>query len=267
MKEQALVLVRGIDDPGLAVNRLREYLQCLVLRTLHESEAFTSMAFVGGTALRFLHDLPRFSEDLDFSLLSAGNCMGREWMTRVKRDLAFAGFQVDVTWNERHVVNVGWVRVAGILHEADLAATPAEKLSIKVEIDTNPPNGARIEKRVVTRYVTFLLPYHDLPSLMAGKIAAVLTRKYAKGRDWYDLAWYLSRRPPVAPNLDLLGSALEQAQGRGRSEAADWPSLVRKRLEALDVDAIARDVRPFLERPEEASLLTRDNFVGLLQRS
>jgi hypothetical protein len=267
VKEQALALVRGIDDPGLAVNRLREYLQCLVLRTLHESEAFTAMAFRGGTALRFLHDLPRFSEDLDFSLLSSGGCAGREWMTRVKRNLAFAGFQVDVTWNERHAVQVGWVRIAWLLREAGLAAMPAEKLSIKVEIDTNPPKGARTEKRVVTRYVTFLLHHHDLPSLMAGKIAAVLTRKYTKGRDWYDLAGYLSHRPPVAPNLELLGSALEQAWGGGHGDAADWRSLVRERLAALDVDAVARDVRPFLERPEEARLLTRDNLAGLLQRS
>jgi predicted nucleotidyltransferase component of viral defense system len=121
MKEQALALVRGIDDPGLAANRLREYLQCLVLRTLHESEAFTTMAFVGGTALRLLHDLPRFSEDLAFSLLSAGGCAGREWMTRVKRDLAFAGFPVDGTWNERHAVHVGWVRIARLLTRENLA--------------------------------------------------------------------------------------------------------------------------------------------------
>ncbi len=149
--------------------------------------------------------------------------------------------------------------------DTGLAGMPTEKLSIKVEIDTNPPNGARTEKHVVTRYVTFLLHHHDLPSLMARKIAAVLTRKYTKGRDWYDLVWYLSHRPPVAPNLELLGSALEQARGRGHDDAADWPSLVRERLAALDMDAVARDVRPFLERPEEARLLTRDNLARLLQ--
>ena len=136
-------------------------------------------------------------------------------MTRVKRDLAFAGFQVDVTWNERHVVQVGWVRIAGLLHEAGLAAMPAEKLSIKVEIDTNPPHGARTEKRVVTRYVTFLLHHHDLPSLMAGKIAAVLTRKYTKGRDWYDLAWYLSHRPPVRAESRAAGQRARAGAGPG----------------------------------------------------
>ena len=64
MKEEALALVRGVTDPGQALNRLREYLQVFVLRSFHESEAFRPLAFVGGTALRFLHGLPRFSEDL-----------------------------------------------------------------------------------------------------------------------------------------------------------------------------------------------------------
>ena len=70
MIDQALALAREQEDPGLALNLLREYLQSLVLRSLHESEAFRALAFVGGTALRFLHGLPRFSQDLDFSLLS-----------------------------------------------------------------------------------------------------------------------------------------------------------------------------------------------------
>jgi predicted nucleotidyltransferase component of viral defense system len=265
MKEQALALVRAMDDPGLAVNRLREYLQCLVLRSLHECEAFQAMAFVGGTALRFLHGLTRFSEDLDFSLTSPESGAGRDWMTRIKRDLSLAGFDLDVTWNERDVLQVGWVRVAGLLSEAGLSAMAAEKLSIKIEIDTRPPAGARSEKRLVTRHVTFLLKYYDLPSLMAGKLHAVLTRKYTKGRDWYDLAWYLSHRPSVAPNLVLLGNALGQTQGPELHDPANWAALVRDRLAGLDVDAVARDVRPFLEQPQDTALLTRDNLMGLLE--
>ena len=92
MKEQALTLVRGVTDPGQALNRLREYLQALVLRSFHESEAFRPLAFVGGTAHRFLYGLPRFSEDLDFSLVSADGYAGKKWMAKVKRDLTLAGF-------------------------------------------------------------------------------------------------------------------------------------------------------------------------------
>ena len=264
MKEEALALVRGVSDPGQALNRLREYLQAFVLRSFHESEAFRPLAFVGGTALRFLHNLPRFSEDLDFSLVSAEGYAGKEWMAKVKRDLTLAGFSPEVTWNDRKVVHTGWVRVDGILHDAGLSAMPAEKLAIKLEIDTRPPTGARCERRVVTRHVTFLVQHCDLPSLLAGKLHAVITRKYAKGRDWYDLMWYLSQRPPVVPNLPLLQNALDQTQGAGRHDARSWGTLVRERLGRIDTNAIAEDVQPFLERPKDAELLTRENLLGLL---
>ena len=264
MKEQALALIRGVTDPGQALNRLREYLQALVLRSFHESEAFRPLAFVGDSALRFLHGLPRFSEDLDFSLVSVDGFAGKEWMAKVKRDLTLAGFSPEVTWNDRKAVHAGWVRVAGILHNAGLSAMPAEKLAVKVEIDTRPPVGARCERRVVTRHVTFLLQHYDRSSLLAGKLHAAITRKYVKGRDWYDLMWYLSQRPPVVPNLPLLQNALDQTRGAGRLVAQAWVELVRKRLETLDMQAVRDDVSPFLERPQDAALLTRENLLGLL---
>ena len=265
MKEEALALVRGVADPGQALNRLREYLQTFVLRSFHECEAFRPLAFVGDTALRFLHGLPRFSEDLDFSLVSADGYAGKEWMAKVKRDLTLAGFIPEVTWNDRKVAHTGWVRVGGILHDAGLSAMPDQKLAIKLEIDTRPPAGALCERQVVTRQVTFLLQHYDLPSLLAGKLHAVITRKYAKGRDWYDLMWYLSQHPPVVPNLPLLQNALDQTQGGGCHAARAWVNLVRERLARLDMDAMAEDVRPFLERPQDASLLTRANLEGLLR--
>lgn len=265
MKEQALSLVRGGTDPGLALNLLREYLQTFVLRSLHEAEAFRPLAFVGGTALRFLHGLPRFSEDLDFSVVSAEGYAGREWMAKVKRDLTLAGFTSEVTWNDRKTVHAGWVRVAGLLHEAGLSALPDQKLAIKVEIDTLPPEGARCERRIVTRQMTFFIQHYDLPSLLAGKLHAAITRKYAKGRDWYDLVWYLSQYPPIEPNLPLLQNALDQTQGIGRSDARAWKALVRTRIESFNLAAIVADISPFLERPQDAALLTRDNLLGLLQ--
>jgi len=109
--------------------------------------------------LRLLHGLPRFSEDLDFSLVSADGYAGRDWMAKVKRDLALAGFDPLVTWNDRKIVHTGWIRLAGILHEAGLSPRPEEKLAIKLEIDTRPPAGARCERRIVSRHLTFLLQY------------------------------------------------------------------------------------------------------------
>jgi hypothetical protein len=265
VKEQALALARNATNRGQALNALREYLQALVLRSFHEAEAFRCLAFVGGTALRFLHGLPRFSEDLDFSLVTPDEYAGQAWMAKVKRDLALAGFAAEVTWNDRKTVHTGWVRLRGLLHEAGLSPLADENLAIKVEVDTRPPGGSRCERRIVTRHLSFLLQYHDRPSLMAGKLHALLTRRYAKGRDWYDLIWYLSQRPAVAPNLTLLQHALDQTQGADRFDARRWMEEVRSRLLVMDMKALLDDVAPFLERPQDASLITQENLLGLLE--
>jgi hypothetical protein len=161
-------------------------------------------------------------------------------------------------------VHVGWIRVAGLLEEAGLSPLPAETVAVKLEIDSRPPEGAGLERRVITRHLTFLLQHHDLPSLLAGKLHALLSRQCTKGRDWYDLLWFRSARPPVEPNLDLLQNALDQTAGPGRLEAASWRDLLRRRILALDATTLAADVRPFLARPRDADLLTRENLLGLV---
>ena len=118
----------------------------------------------------------------------------------------------------------------------------------------------------MTRHFTFVVSHYDLPSLFAGKLHALLTRGYPKGRDWYDLIWYRSRRPPVEPNLQLLQSALDQTQGAGTYRADDWCDLLAARLADLDTRALARDVQPFLERPADAALIDRPNLEAILAR-
>ena len=252
------------EDPVRRLNALREYLQAFIMRSLHESEASRSIAFVGGTALRFLEDLPRFSEDLDFSRIRTDGYDPVRWLRKLRRDLDLAGFDSAVRWIDRTPVQVALIRTASLLAEAGLSGHREQKLSIKVEIDTRPPAGAAMQRSVITRHFTFVIRHHDLPSLMAGKLHALLTRGYPKGRDWFDLVWYRSRRPPVEPNLQLLQRALDQTQGAGRYRAADWLGLVRERLADLDASALARDVAPFLERPADAALLERINIEAVL---
>lgn len=187
MKEEALALVENIQHPYHKLNLLREYLQAFVLRSLHESEAFTKIAFVGGTALRFLENLPRFSEDLDFSLINSEGYDPKTWLTKIRRDLEFAGFDCSVSLNTKKVVNVSWIRVSNLLQHAELSNRAEQKLSIKLEIDTKPPAGAEIEKTLIVKHLTFALSHYRLSSLMAGKIHALISRNYPKGRDWFDL--------------------------------------------------------------------------------
>ena len=265
MRDEALALVRLVADPAEKLNLLREYLQALALRSLHESEAFACLSFVGGTALRFAYGLPRFSEDLDFSLENAEGYEPAAWLKKMKSDLTLAGFDASVSWDDRATVHKAWVGIAGILKEANLAALPAQKLSIKLEIDTRPPAGAVVERDVITRHRILALQHHDLASLMAGKVHALLTREYPKGRDWYDLIWYRGRRPPAEPNLALLQNALDQTAGAGRRSAENWRSDLAELAAGLSWKALRDDVRAFLERPAEAELLDPGNLAAVLR--
>jgi predicted nucleotidyltransferase component of viral defense system len=264
MKDEALSLAEAVADPAGKLNLLREYLQALTLRSLHESEAFVNLAFVGGTALRFIAALPRFSEDLDFSLHRTAGYGPEAWMKKIKTDLVLAGFEATVGWNDRTPVHQAWIKVSGILKEAGLAAMPQQNLSIKLEIDTRPPAGAVLQRSLVTRHRLLALQHYDLASLMAGKIHALMTRSYPKGRDWYDLAWYRGHRPPLEPNLVQLQNALDQTQGEGAPAALDWQADLLTRLEGIDCRTLRNDVAPFLERPEEAALLDEQNLRAVL---
>ena len=150
------------DDPQRRLNALREYLQAFIMRSLHESEAGRAVAFVGGTALRFLEDLPRFSEDLDFSRVSDDGYEPVRWFEKLKRDLHFAGFDSTIRWIEREPVQVAWVRTAHLLAEAGLSGHARQNLSVKVEIDIRPPAGAAVQRTLVTRQFTFVISHYDL---------------------------------------------------------------------------------------------------------
>ena len=264
MKEEALSIIKGISDPAQKLNLLREYVQSQALRSLHESEAFVNLSFVGGTALRFVFDLPRFSEDLDFALDDGDGYTPESWMRKLKADLSLAGFDTSVSWNERSIVLKAWIRIAGLLNDAGLAAMPDQKLSIKLEIDTKPPAGARAERHLVTRHAMLSIKHYELSSLMAGKIHALLTRKYAKGRDWYDLLWCRGRRPPVAPDLVQLQNALDQTQGEAAVDSNEWKRHLMDSIRRHDCSLLAADVRPFLEHQNEADLLTEENMCSVL---
>ncbi len=266
MRDEAVALARAKADPARKLNVLREYLQACVLRSLHESEAFTCLSFVGGTALRFLYNLPRFSEDLDFSLEAAAGYAPVRWLEKVRKDLTAAGFDIAMTWNDRKAVHVAWIRFAGLLQSAGFSAMPDQKLSITLEMDTSPPAGAATATDIVNRHRVFALRHHDLPSLMAGKIHALLVRAYPKGRDWYDALWYRAQRPPVDPNLELLQNALDQTEGAGKHDATRWREAVRMRLERLDAKVLRDDVAPFLENPEEAQWIENAHLLAALGR-
>ncbi len=265
MKERALALASEYEDPGEKTNHLREYLQASCLRSLHESGAFSSISFVGGTALRFLYQLPRFSEDLDFSLEDKSDYKPELWLAKIKRDLQFAGFICDITWHPDKTVQSAWVRVEGLLAEAGIVSRPSQKLSIKLEIDSNPPLGAETETRLLNHHFLFALRHHSLPCLMAGKIRAILTRPWTKGRDWYDLAWYRARVPAQEPLESFLYASLAQDKTYKDFSNFNWKTALLNKLKDIDEQAMIADVAPFLERPSDKALLTKFSIRRLLE--
>lgn len=264
MKDQAVVLATSVANPADRLNLLREYLQAFVLRSLHESEAFSALSFIGGTALRFLFGLPRFSEDLDFSVEDPKTYHPKKWLEKLKRDMTFSGFDVTIVFNAEKTVHKGWIKVAGLLKEVGLTGRPEQNLSVKVEVDTNPPAGAQLVTTVVNKYFLFALQHHDLSSLMAGKICALCARPYTKGRDFYDLFWYRAQRPPVEPNLIHLDAALKQ-MAAVTWLAAEWKRHVLAKIHSVDWKHVVKDVAPFLENPQEKDLLTVPLFETLLK--
>ena len=178
---QSLVRQRS---PLQGRNLAREYLQARILGALQRSGAMTALAFQGGTCLRFLFSLPRYSEDLDFtlegdrSLYDLGRCL-----RTVQAELSAEQYEVDLRIRDNRVVHSALVRFPGLLHELDLSPHASEVLAVKVEVDTNPPLGAKMDISLVRRHATLRLHHHDKASLLAGKLHAILQRPYTKGRD------------------------------------------------------------------------------------
>jgi len=267
MKELLTDLVRQSTSPAQARNLAREYLQARVLACLQRHGAMVPLAFHGGTALRFLYSLPRHSEDLDFSLERPSDRYDfRAYLKAVQVEFEREGYLLDLKVNDQKAVHSAFVRFRGLLHELGLSGHKEAVFSVKLEVDTRPPLGAGLETTIVRRHVVLHLQHHDRASLLAGKLHALLQRRYAKGRDWYDLLWYLSNRDWPNPNLTLLNNALHQTGWKNPALTHEgWRGVVRQRLEGLDWGVIRDDVVPFLEIPDEAGLLTRENLIGLLR--
>ena len=267
MKEFLKQLVEKAENPVLAGNRVREYLQARILERLQEGGAFVSWVFHGGTALRFLYDLPRFSEDLDFSLDRPDDDLDfRSALRPLQAVFTNENYTVRLTANEAKTVKSAFLQFDGLPHELGLSPHEKQSLSIKVELDTRPPAGAGTASSLVRRHILLRLHHHDPATMLAGKLHALLARPFVKGRDVYDLVWYLSDRSWPEPNLVYLGNALAQTKWVGPDVSGEnWRGLVLERLESADWRTVRQDVEPFLERSQELALLTLENLRSLLR--
>lgn len=265
MKEYLLELVRAASTPAHGRNIAREYLQARILGALQTAGALVPLAFHGGTALRFLYAAARYSEDLDFALEGAAERYDfRAYLRAIQAELTAETYGLEIKANDQKVLHSARVRFTGLFYELGLSPHRDEVLTIKIEVDTRPPAGAGLATTVVRRHVLLHLQHHDRASLLAGKLHALLQRRYLKGRDLYDLLWYLSDPTWPAPNLTLLNNALQQTGWPGPAlTESTWRAAVRERLAGVDWAQAVADVRPFLE--PGASLPTEEMVRRVLE--
>lgn len=239
--------VAGVT-PEVQRSLVREYLQMRILQSLQRAGAMIPLAFHGGTALRFLYQLPRYSEDLDFALeRQRAQYDFRSYLEGVRRDLTADTYTVEIKVNDRKVVNSAFVRFRGLLYQLGITPHHDEIIAIKLEIDTNPPAHALLDTTLVQHHVDVHLQHHNQASLFAGKLHAILQRAYVKGRDWYDLYWYLCQPQWPLPNFDMLNQALRQSGwDKGVVTELNWRAHVRNRLHALAWQDVTTDVEHFI---------------------
>ncbi|RYG04203.1 MAG: nucleotidyl transferase AbiEii/AbiGii toxin family protein, partial [Chitinophagaceae bacterium] len=212
-----------------AEQALREILQEITLAGLQRSGFFEKAAFYGGTALRIFHGLDRYSEDLDFSLLEADPGFSFEPnLESIIREFIAVGIEVDIQEKKKTKqsnINSAFLKADTSWHELTLKnIIPQERpsairgaIKIKLEVDKQPPPGFETEEKLLLRPFSFYTKCFTLPDLFAGKMHALLFRKWinrVKGRDWYDMEWYIRKGVP----LNLHHLALRAY------DSGDWPS-------------------------------------------
>ena len=257
-------------------NAIKEITQEVALLGLSRAGFFKYAAFQGGTALRIFYALQRFSEDLDFALLSPDSSFRlTSFLADLRREVEAYGYQLEareISRDERAVQKVV-LRAGAIGKSLDLifpAFFPeARKIRIHIEVDTNPPSGGNYENK----YRSFPLPYaatvFDLPSLFAGKLHALLCREYVKGRDWFDFLWYISGQAQV--NYPLLSASINQFgpwSGAGIEVTRSWLlTELRERVGAINWDTAREDVARFLKPNARLSLdiWSKELFLSQLE--
>ena len=245
------------------INRTREFLQELMLKVLFDRGAFSHLAFTGGTALRVLYGLRRYSEDLDFSLIKKQNYS----FDNILRDLVFEikhfGFEVEKSASRSNIVNSCLIKFPGLLAELGLSAMKSHKLAVKLEIDTNPPAGGTTILTPVAKAFVFVVNSFDLPSMYATKLHACFFRSYIKGRDFYDLVWYLGKK--IEPNYLLLNNAIKQTEKKELNLGPDnLPAFMKENLAKIDFALAKKDVERFLEDKSELKLFDKDLILSML---
>ena len=264
------------------IRALREILQEIALMGLWRSKFFDRAAFYGGTALRILYGLDRFSEDLDFSLLRTAEGFDFSRYTgALEKEILSFGFEVSLTVREKNkntqiqsaFLKADTTKQLLVVQAADWIVREIPRgqvIKIKLEIDTDPPPGFETENKYLLQPIPFPVRTFVLPDLFAGKMHAVLCRQWksrVKGRDWYDLVWYITHHPQL--HLSHLQQRMIQSghwkKGEELSEER-FSELIEKAIEKLNVTQARKEVEPFVKNPDALDVWSKEFFRDIVKR-
>jgi predicted nucleotidyltransferase component of viral defense system len=260
-------------------NALKEIIQEVVLLGLWRSKFYEKAVFYGGSALRILYKLDRFSEDLDFSLIQPEkNFSIKKYLDAVKSELELWGFEVSTeekNKKDKTTIDSAFIKANTLIHfvkiNANLKTHKDAVMKIKLEVDQDPAAGFTGEFRYHLHPIPFTIKTMALPSLFAGKMHALLCRTRRtniKGRDWYDLIWFVKNNIPC--DLYFLKNKMVQTGHINLSEMLTRERLLEflsVKIKEIDFDMARNDVEPFLKnsgQKDGLSLWSEDFFSGYL---
>ena len=264
------------------VRALREILQEIALLGLWRSKFFEKAAFYGGTALRILYGIDRYSEDLDFSLLKPMPDFDiSRYISALEREVRSFGFQVSVTVREKNAespVQSAFLKADTLKHllvietAEDIARQipRGQVMKIRIEVDTDPPMGFDTENKFLLQPIPFSVRTFVLSDLFAGKMHAVLCRRWksrVKGRDWYDLVWYAAHHPQL--HLGHLEQRMIQSGHVKEGEHLTKEKLfllTSNAIDKLDVNQVKKEVEPFVKNPEALQVWSKGFFRDVVKR-
>lgn len=263
------------------IDKLREILQQTALLGLARHHFFQHAVFYGGTALRILYGLDRYSEDLDFSLLTPeANFNFTPFLHGMHQELRSMGFELDIDVRKKNADTGIWsaflkgntfLMLLSIYETKNIRGIhPDQKIQIKLEIDTDPPlEHLPLESKLVKSPVPFYISTYAAPDLFAGKMHAALCRNWksrVKGRDWYDVIWYIQKG--TALNLAHLKARMKQTQHLHSNEnlsKKDFLDRIHAKIDEIDWALAKADVALFIPDKQRLSIWSASFFHDLME--
>lgn len=248
------------------LNAIREVMQQVTLSALAESGFFEKAVFYGGTCLRIFHGLRRFSEDMDFSLRApTPDFDPAPHLQVIKNTFAALGQNVSVAPKKKTKQSA--IQSAFLKSDTaqfDLNLERGRLITIKLEIDTEPPLNFDSEQKLLLQPLAFFSSCMTLPCLFAGKMHALLFRNWhnrVKGRDWYDFAWYIRKGTPL--NFSHFCTRVSQFNSISALSIPQFKELLFNKIQSLNLESAKADVTPFVADPHELDIWSTDYFSQL----